>query len=144
MAPSGWTENPAVRKRVNEQLEKPEKKAKIDQAIKNSKERKTRQQKENVDKNDIPQEFYDLVDQFINLANDLEKEWPLSRVSATLMFAAARYNVFNWLNRDVDLEQNLGAAVAYYREQYGKMFQDNVEELTPVYAKPDIPGQDAT
>ena len=97
-----------------------------------------------IDKNDIPQEFYDLVDRFINLANDLEKEWPRSRVSATLMFAAARYNVFNWLNRDVDLEQNLGAAVAYYREQYGKMFQDNVEELTPVYAKPDIPGQDAT
>jgi hypothetical protein len=97
-----------------------------------------------IDKNDIPQEFYDLVDRFINLANDLEKEWPRSRVTATLMFAAARYNVFNWLNRDVDLEQNLGEAVAYYREQYGKMFQDNVEELTPVYAKPDIPGQDAT
>ena len=29
-----------------------------------------------IDKNDIPQEFYDLVDRFINLANDLEKEWP--------------------------------------------------------------------
>jgi hypothetical protein len=49
------------------------------------------------DKNEIPQEFYDIVDQFINLANDLGKEWPRSRVSATLMFAAARYNVYNWL-----------------------------------------------
>jgi hypothetical protein len=42
VAPNGWTENPAIRKRVNEQLEKPEKKAKIDQAIKNSKERKAK------------------------------------------------------------------------------------------------------
>ena len=85
-----------------------------------------------IDKNDIPQEFYDMVDRFINLANDLEKESTRSRISATLMFAAARYNVFNWLNRDVDLQQNLEDAVAYYREQYSKMFRDNVEELTPV------------
>src|SRR6266850_867516 len=97
-----------------------------------------------IDKNDIPQEFYDMVDRFINLANDLEKESTRSRISATLMFAAARYNVFNWLNRDVDLQQNLEDAVAYYREQYGEMFRDNVEELTPVYTKPDISRQDAT
>jgi len=91
----------------------------------------------------VPQEFYDVVDRFITLANEIGKEWPRSRVSATLMFAAARYNVFNWLNRDVDLEQNLEEAVAYYREQYGEMFRDNVEELTPVYTNPDLPGQDA-
>jgi hypothetical protein len=97
-----------------------------------------------IDKNNIPQEFYDMVDRFINLANDLEKESARSRVSATLMFAAARYNVFNWLNRDVDLEQNLEDAVAYYQDQYSKMFRDNVQELTPVYAKPDISRQDAT
>ena len=64
--------------------------------------------------NDVPQEFYDVVDEFINLANDLGTTWPRSRVSATLMFAAARYNVYNWLNRDVDLEQSLEEAVAYY------------------------------
>jgi hypothetical protein len=96
------------------------------------------------DKNEIPQDFYDVVDRFINLANDLGKEWPRSRVSATLMFAAARYNVYNWLNRQVDLEQSLDEAVAYYREQYEKMFRDNVEELTPIYANSNTSSEDAT
>jgi len=85
--------------------------------------------------NEIPQEFYDVVDRFINLANELGVEWPRSRISATLMFAAARYNVFNWLNRDVDMDQTLDEAVAYYAEQYEAMFRDNVSELTPVYAE---------
>lgn len=89
--------------------------------------------------NDVPQEFYDVVDEFINLANDLGTTWPRSRVSATLMFAAARYNVYNWLNRDVDLEQSLEQAVAYYREQYEEMFRENVHELTPVYTQEEVP-----
>lgn len=87
--------------------------------------------------NEIQQEFYDVVDHFINLANELGAEWPRSRISATLMFAAARYNVFNWLSRDVDLEQSLDEAVAFYRGEYEEMFRENVEELTPVYAKAD-------
>ena len=89
--------------------------------------------------NDVPQEFYDVVDKFINLANELGTTWPRSRVSATLMFAAARYNVYNWLTRDVDLEQTLEQAVGYYREQYEEMFRENVNELTPVYTQPDLP-----
>lgn len=89
--------------------------------------------------NDVPQEFYDVVDRFINLANELGTTWPPSRVSATLMFAAARYNVYNWLNRDVDLEQTLEEAVSYYRDQYEEMFRENVQELTPVYTRPDLP-----
>jgi hypothetical protein len=89
--------------------------------------------------NNVPQEFYDVVDKFINLANELGTTWPRSRVSATLMFAAARYNVYNWLNREVDLEQTLDQAVIYYREQYEEMFRENVRELTPVYTQSDLP-----
>ena len=89
--------------------------------------------------NEVPQEFYDVVDKFIKLANELGTTWPRSRISATLMFAAARYNVYNWLNRDVDLEQTLDQAVIYYREQYEEMFRENVQELTPIYIQPDLP-----
>jgi hypothetical protein len=98
----------------------------------------------NSGKTDIPQEFYDVVDRFIDLANELGKEWPRSRISATLMFAAARYNVFNWLHRDIDPEQTLDQAVAYYAGQYEEMFRDNVEELTPAYAEPKLSSEDAT
>jgi hypothetical protein len=38
----------------------------------------------------------------------------------------------------------LDEAVAYYREQYEKMFRDNVEELTPIYANSDTSSEDAT
>jgi Protein of unknown function (DUF3144) len=84
-------------------------------------------------KNVIPNEFFEVVDRFINLANELGADWPRSRVSATLMYAAARYNVFNWLTREVDLNQTLDEAVDYYAREYEKMFRDNVEELTPHY-----------
>jgi hypothetical protein len=94
--------------------------------------------------NEIPQEFYDTVDRFIDLANDLEREWPRSRVSATIMFAAARYNVFNWLNREVDLGQTIDQAAAYYREQYEAMFRDNVQELTPFYTGSDKQSETTT
>ena len=89
--------------------------------------------------NNIPQEFYDVVDRFINLANELGTTWPRSRVSATLMFAAARYNVYNWLNRDAELEQTVEEAVIYYREQYEEMFLENAQELTSVYTQSDLP-----
>ncbi|HYJ85399.1 MAG TPA: DUF3144 domain-containing protein [Pyrinomonadaceae bacterium] len=89
--------------------------------------------------NDVPQEFYDVVDKFINLANELGTTWPRSRISATLMFAAARYNVYNWMNRDVELEQTLEQAVVYYREQYEEMFLENAQELKSVYTQSDLP-----
>ena len=96
------------------------------------------------ERREVPQEFYDVVDRFIDLANSLGQDWPRSRVSATIMFAAARYNAFNWLNRDVDLEQSVDQAVAFYGEQYEVMFRDNVEELTPVYVKVDESSENAT
>ena len=89
--------------------------------------------------NDVPQEFYDVVDKFIDLANELGTTWPRSRVSATLMFAAARYNVYNWLAREVELEQTLEQASIFYRTQYEEMFRENVRELTPVYTQSDQP-----
>ena len=98
----------------------------------------------NSNETEVPQEFYDVVDRFINLANELGKEWPRSRISATLMFAAARYNVFNWLHREVDLEQTLDEAVTYYGDQYEEMFRENVKELTPEYPDLNISSRDAT
>jgi hypothetical protein len=48
------------------------------------------------DQQDITQQqFLDMVDRFINLANDVGKSLPRSKVSAALLFAAARYNAFN-------------------------------------------------
>lgn len=79
---------------------------------------------------DVPPEFYDLVDRFIAMANELTPNHNTSRVSAVIMFAAARFNAHCILASDPNAAQNREAAVAYMVEQYRAMLQENVDWLT--------------
>ncbi len=79
---------------------------------------------------DVPPECYDLVDRFIDLANELTRDHPTSRVSAVIMFAAARYNAHCLLALDPDARDNREAAVSYFVEQYRSMLEDNIDWLT--------------
>jgi hypothetical protein len=78
---------------------------------------------------DVPLEFYDLVDRFIGVANELTRDHDTSRVSAVIMFAAARYNAHCMLALDPDAGANREAAVAYFVEQYRSMLEDNIDWL---------------
>ena len=78
---------------------------------------------------DIPEEFTELSNQFIDLANSLGEQWPRARISATLMYAAARYNAFNWLNREGNSGQEEEEAAEYYTVQYREMFLNHVGVL---------------
>jgi hypothetical protein len=78
---------------------------------------------------DVPQEFYDLVDRFIDLANELTRDHATSRVSAIIMFAAARYNAHCLLSLDPDALDNREAAVSYFVGQYRSMLEDNIDWL---------------
>lgn len=78
---------------------------------------------------DVPPEFYGLVDRFIDLANELTREHGTSRVSAVIMFAAARYNAHCMLALDPDARENREAAVAYFVNQYGSMLEHNMDWL---------------
>jgi hypothetical protein len=77
---------------------------------------------------DVPQEFYDLVDQFIELANKLGRSWPTSRISSAIMYAAARYNAFNFYALDLEPEKNRERAFEYLSEQYRAMLRENMTE----------------
>lgn len=81
--------------------------------------------------------FFELVDRFLGLANELGQDWPRSRISSTLLYAAARYNAFNCLRRDVGTEQTPEAAALYFRDQYEKMFFENLRELAGAVRVPD-------
>jgi hypothetical protein len=83
---------------------------------------------------DVPQEFYDAADRFIDLANDLARSENVSRVSAVIMFAAARYNAHCMLVLDPDVAENVDAATDYFTKQYRSMLAENVERL--LKAKP--------
>ena len=50
----------------------------------------------------VPPEFYDLVNRFIAVANEMTGDYNTSRVSAVIMYAAARYNAHCLLALDPD------------------------------------------
>ncbi|WP_395742010.1 DUF3144 domain-containing protein [Prosthecobacter sp.] len=74
-------------------------------------------------------EFYDLADRFIGLANELTHEHATSRVSAVIMYAAARYNAHCMMALDSEAAKNRSAATEYFVAQYRTMLENNVEEL---------------
>lgn len=84
------------------------------------------------DKYEIPEEFLDAADRFVTLANELGEQYSPDWVRAVLMYAAARYNAFNWLTSERP-EQSLDAAAAYFRNEYETMFRENIKEIEPVY-----------
>jgi hypothetical protein len=75
--------------------------------------------------------FWDMADSFIQLANThLEKEKP-SRVSASALFAAARFNAFVIAAAAGSKEQLVvekEAAIAYFLNQYESMLRENLDE----------------
>ncbi|GAA0710452.1 DUF3144 domain-containing protein [Dokdonella soli] len=79
-------------------------------------------------------QFFEMVDRFINQANDFARQFPQPRVSAAILFAAARYNAFNWVNRSQMLEQTLDEATILFRAEYENMFRDNARGLTEARA----------
>ena len=74
------------------------------------------------------EEFFDVADRFIELANELVREWGTPRVSAALLFAATRFNAHNFFSTDGE-ERNRKRAVKYYCAQYRKMLLENMDTL---------------
>ncbi|MEO7324108.1 MAG: DUF3144 domain-containing protein [Dokdonella sp.] len=75
-------------------------------------------------------QFFEMVDRYISQANDFSKKFPQGQVSAALLFAASRYNAFNWVNRSQQQEQTLDEATPLFCAEYEKMFLDNVHNMT--------------
>jgi hypothetical protein len=82
-----------------------------------------------------PPEFLNLVDEFIHLANRLAKEGKDGEVSAAILFAAGRYNAFNFLSND-GVEQDQEKAVEFYVSEYRKALISNLEGVVGSVIKP--------
>ena len=74
-------------------------------------------------------QFFEVVDRFIGQANEFGQRFPQSRISAAILFAAARFNAFQWVHRSQLLQQTPDEAALAFRAEYEKMFRDNVENL---------------
>jgi hypothetical protein len=79
---------------------------------------------------EVPPEFYGLVDEFVNLANSLAEPHDPAQVSACLLYAAARYNAFRLLaNHPDDTAPEREVAVSQLVGQYREMLEENLDWL---------------
>lgn len=82
--------------------------------------------------------FFDRADAIIALANSQCDDTPLGKVSSSLLFSAARFNAFIVASsaKDLDeLKKEKKEAIKYFKEQYEKVFIDNMDEYIRNYEK---------
>ena len=81
------------------------------------------------------QEFLDLVDQFIHLANKLAEDGKHGEVSAAILFAAGRYNAFNFVTHG-GTEDTREQALEFYVSEYRKAISSNLDGVGGPVVKP--------
>lgn len=82
-----------------------------------------------------PPEFLKLVDRFIDLANQIAAEGKPGEASAAILFAAGRYNAFNFLSRN-GKAQDQDQAVEFYVSEYRKAIVSNLEGVVGPVIQP--------
>ena len=82
-----------------------------------------------------PPEFLKLVDEFIHLANRLAESGKDGEVSAAILFAAGRYNAFNFMLQNGSA-QDQEKAVEFYVAEYRKAIVSNLEGVVGPLVKP--------
>ncbi len=88
-------------------------------------------------------QFWDLVDAFIEKANDACDEADPGVVSAALLNAAARFNAFVVANSSIDRKEfidEIESAQKYLTGRYAELVRDNLDDYRDnfkVYIRPD-------
>lgn len=80
---------------------------------------------------DIDDKFFDRADAHIHLSNDQISEIGAGKVSASMMYATARFNA--WLsacgfNSSEEMESAKNETINYYSDQFIKMLEDNLND----------------
>jgi hypothetical protein len=98
-------------------------------------------------KSDDDKEFFERADAYITLANDQATNVSRGKVSASMMFATARFNA--WVSASgTDSGEELASvkveAVEYIVSEYRKMLEENLDEYIEHFDKYMNPGSDST
>ena len=75
--------------------------------------------------------FYDRADAHIRLSNDQIEDIGAGKVSASMMYATARFNAYvSWLGftKASEMAKARDEIVEYFVEQYQVMLQENVDD----------------
>ncbi|SEG86925.1 DUF3144 domain-containing protein [Marinobacterium lutimaris] len=72
-------------------------------------------------------DFFEVSDEFVNLANEMLEEWAQPMLSAAIMHAAARFNAFNYISQGED--EDAAKAVGFLTDQYRQMLEEAIREM---------------
>lgn len=75
--------------------------------------------------------FFDRADKHIDLSNAQLGDATAGKVSASMMYAAARFNVWlsaSELGSKAELKKEKQRTIKYFMTQYRKMLEDNMED----------------
>ena len=82
------------------------------------------------------QQFFEISNQFVTLANELGEDHGRPRVSAAVLWAASRYNAFTWVMSGAPEKQTPEEAVDLFVAQYRKMLVDNLKLMREEFGTP--------
>ncbi|MBK7659413.1 MAG: DUF3144 domain-containing protein [Betaproteobacteria bacterium] len=82
------------------------------------------------------QQFFEISNQFVTLANELGEDHGRPRVSAAVLWAASRYNAFTWVMSGAPEKQTPEEAVEIFVAQYRKMLAENLKLMREEFGTP--------
>ena len=98
-------------------------------------------------KSDTDKEFFERADAYITLANEQATTVSRGKVSASMMFATARFNA--WVSASgtesgEELASVKDEALDYFLSEYRKMLEENLDEYVEHFDKYMNPGSENT
>lgn len=88
--------------------------------------------------NILDEQFWNLADSFIRVANDHSRATGSGKVSAAMSYAAARFNAFVLASSKAsaaELQADEEKAIDYFTEQYRRMLKDNLADYAKNYSR---------
>jgi hypothetical protein len=82
--------------------------------------------------------FWDRADAFIHLANRQCAEAPAGKVSASLLYAASRFNAFvvaSGMASSAALDAAKAETIDYFTREFRKMLEDNLDDYIQNFDK---------
>ena len=79
-------------------------------------------------------DFFEVSDEFVNIANDLTDEWAQPMVSAAIMHAASRFNAYHLTTEGKP--DDINVAINFLTDQYRQMLIENLKEIKQAETDP--------
>ncbi len=91
-----------------------------------------------IDQEELDVRYRELVDSFIDQANDFSDNNSIENVGMAILFAAARFNAFvvsQHAQNKESFQSDLPKARKFFLQQYRQMLNENLDDYQQVYEK---------